>query len=146
MAAVPDRDRLVERLSRFFEGRPEVLEAYLFGSRAHDRAQLRSDTDIAVYLDLERTPSAPFGYAAELATELISLLHDNRVDVVVLNRAGPLLYHRVLRDGVRLVSRDLAATTSREGRALSRYCDWVPHLRKLERVLADRAANEAAGR
>ena len=30
----------------------------------------------------------------------------NDVDVVVLNRAPPLLYRRVLRDGVRLLARD----------------------------------------
>jgi hypothetical protein len=51
---------------------------------------------------------------------------------VVLNAAAPLLYHRVLRDGVRVLSRDLAATTGREGRALSRYCDYVPQLAKID--------------
>lgn len=134
-----------ERLTRFLEGRPEVLDAYLFGSRAREDAQPHSDVDVAVYVDESRLPDAPFGYAAELSTELIALVHDNRVDVVVLNHAGPLLYHRVLRDGVRLVSRDLAATTTREGRALSRYCDWVPQLRKLDHVLRERAAREDRG-
>ena len=56
----------------------------------------------------------------------------NDVDVVVLNRAPPLLYHRVLRDGVRVLSRDLPATTTREGQALSRYCDFVPQLAKMD--------------
>jgi hypothetical protein len=63
------------------------------------------------------------------------------VDVVVLNEAPPLLYHRVLRDGVRILARDLRATTTREGRALSRYCDYVPHLAKIE--AAHRARIEA---
>jgi hypothetical protein len=43
-----------------------------------------------------------------------SLLGRNDVDVVVLNDAGPLLYHRVLRDGERILSRDPGATTARE--------------------------------
>ena len=64
----------------------------------------------------------------------------NDVDVVVLNHAPPLLYHRVLRDGVRVLSRDLRATTTREGYALSRYCDYVPQLAKIE------AARRAAQR
>jgi hypothetical protein len=38
----------------------------------------------------------------------------------------------VLRDAVRLLSRDLAATTRREGQALSRYCDDLPRLRIIE--------------
>ena len=41
-------------------------------------------------------------------------------------------YHRVLRDGVRLFSRDLRATTAREGQALSRYCDYLPQLAKID--------------
>ena len=93
-----------------------------------------------MYVDRERLPASPYGYDASLTTDLMALLHGNDVDVVVLNDAGPLLYHRVLRDGVRLGARDLAATTTREGRALSRYCDWVPHMRKFERVLRDRQA------
>ena len=68
------------------------------------------------------------------------------LDVVVLNDAPPLLYHRVLRDGERLLSRDLAATTTREGRALSRYCDYLPQLRKIDRELARRLADGSFGR
>lgn len=134
------------RLTRFLENRPEILEAYLFGSHARGDAQTHSDVDVAVYVDPTRLPSAPLGYVAELTTEIIALLHDNRVDVVVLNQAGPLLYHRVLRDGVRLVSRDVAASTTREGQALSRYCDWVPHLRKFEHVLRERIVRDSTGR
>ena len=54
------------------------------------------------------------------------------VDVVVLNEAPILLYHRVLHDGVRLFSRDLRATTSRAGQALSRYFDFLPQLDKMD--------------
>ena len=57
------------------------------------------------------------------------------------NRAPPLLYHRVLRDGVRLLARDPCATATREGRAVSRYCDFVPQLAKMEA-----ARRSAAGR
>jgi len=40
--------------------------------------------------------------------------------------------YRVLRDGIRILSRDLRATTTREGQALSRFCDYVPQLAKIE--------------
>ena len=73
-----------------------------------------------------------FGYRAHLTTDLMAGLGCNDVDVLILNRAPPVLYHRVLRDGVRVLSRDLAATTTREGQALSRYCDFVPQLAKME--------------
>jgi predicted nucleotidyltransferase len=128
------RSELVARLRDCLEGRPEILEAYLFGSSARDEAQPHSDVDVAVYLDVAPVPESPFGYAADLMTELMSALASNAVDVVILNEAGPLLYHRVLRDGVRVLSRDLAASTTREGRALSRYCDYVCQLRKIDAV------------
>jgi predicted nucleotidyltransferase len=135
-------DTLRERLAR----RPEILGAYYFGSQARGEAAAHSDLDIAVYVDRERQPPAPFGYAAELTSELMAGLGFDRLDVVVLNDAPPRLYHRVLRDGERLLSRDLAATTTREGYALSRYCDYLPQLRKIDRELARRLADDSFGR
>ncbi|HXT52430.1 MAG TPA: nucleotidyltransferase domain-containing protein [Thermoanaerobaculia bacterium] len=112
--------------------RPEVLEAYLFGSTARGEQQEHSDVDVAVYVNRAATPATPFGYAADLATELMRALATNSIDVVVLNDAPPLLYGRVLRDGIRICSRDLVASTRREGQALSRYCDFLPQLAKID--------------
>jgi len=137
-------DELRDVLTRSLERRPEVLEAYLFGSHARDRAQAHSDVDVAVYV--AEVPDAPFGFEAELAAELMSALGQNRVDVVLLNRAPPLLYHRVLRDGVRLFSRDQRATTVREGRALSRYCDYLPQLAKIDAAVRGRIGRGEFGR
>jgi predicted nucleotidyltransferase len=125
---------LVETLRAFFEPRGEVLEAYLFGSTATGSAQAHSDVDVAVYVGDPQPPASAFGYSADLSAALMSALRTNRVDLVILNEAPPLLYHRVLRDGVRVLSRNLSATTTREGQALSRYCDFVPQLAKIEAV------------
>jgi hypothetical protein len=127
--AQPDLER---RLARALEARSEVLEAYLFGSQAAGRAQLHSDIDVAVYVQADRLDAPGYGYAAEITTYLISALDSNSIDLVVLNQAPPLLYHRVLRDGRRILARDLRATTTREGYALSRYCDYLPQLAKIE--------------
>jgi hypothetical protein len=135
-------DTLRERLPR----RPEILEAYLFGSQARGDAAAHSDIDVAVYVDRERLPPATYGYAAHLTTDLMAALRINDVDVVVLNDAPPLLYHRVLRDGVRLLSRDLAATTTREARAVSRWCDYQIHLRKVNQALDRRLVDGTFGR
>jgi len=137
---------LVERLRRGLRARPEILEAYLFGSQARGGAQPHSDVDVAVYVDPERPVNSLFGYAAELTAELDTLLQNTDVDVVLLNRAPPLLYHRVLRDGMRLFTRDAPATTTREGRALSRYCDYLPHLRKIDIAHAARIEDGSFGR
>jgi predicted nucleotidyltransferase len=124
------------KLVRALGPRAEVLEAYLFGSQALGRAQPHSDIDVAVYIQEAKTTASVYGYAADLTTDLMAALATNAIDVVVLNYAPPVLYHRVLRDGRRILSRDLRATTTREGYALSRYCDFVPQLRKMEAAMA----------
>ena len=124
--------QLLARLTRALSPREEILEAYLFGSRARGRARRDSDVDVAVYVDEARVRASAWGYRADLTTDLMVALGTNDVDVVVLNRASILLYHRVLRDGVRVLSRDLRATTTRAGQALSRYFDFLPQLDKMD--------------
>ncbi len=133
------KSRLAERIAAVLSAHPEILEAYLFGSHARGAGQAHSDIDVAVFIDEDTIEPGPFGYQSELTSTLMSGLGTNAVDVVVLNSAPPLLYHRVLRDGSRLFARDLRATTVREGRALSRYCDFAPHLAKIDSVLGARA-------
>ncbi len=91
------RQDLDQRIAKVLEPRPEVLEAYLFGSHAQGVAQPHSDIDVAVYVDESRVEESAFGYRAELTTVLIGGLHYNEVDLLVLNQAPPVLYYHVLR-------------------------------------------------
>jgi predicted nucleotidyltransferase len=129
--------QLIDRTAAVLAAQPEVLEGYHYGTQARGEAQPHSDVDVAVYLDPEAPDRTGFGLDAEIAADLMAALGRSDVEVLILNRADPVLYHRVLRDGIRLCSRDLVKTTTREGRALSRYCDYVPQLAKI------RAAREA---
>jgi len=133
---------LEHRIVRALVPRDEVLESYLLGSHAAGNPQPHSDIDVAVYADQSRLTSRGYGYAAELGAYLMHALGTNEIDLVILNGVPPVLYHRVLRDGRRILSRDLRATTTREGYALSRYCDYVPQLAKIES--ARRAAETRA--
>jgi predicted nucleotidyltransferase len=137
------RAELLRRAGAALAAHPEVQDAYLFGSQARLQGGSLSDVDIAVYVDPLALDRPGFGIAAELGSDLQAALGRTDVDVVILNHAPPLLYHRVLRDGVRILSRCPTATTTREGRALSRYCDYLPQLRKIE---AAHQARIAAGR
>ena len=121
---------LVARLSNVLAEREEILEAYLFG--AHARGQARPDRDIDVAVCIHEARADDWGYRTELTTALMVALGTNDVDVVVLNEAPILLCHRVLRDGVRLHSRDLRATALRAGQALSYYFDFLPQLDKMD--------------
>ncbi len=143
MDAETARGALAARLAEALAPRDEILEAYLFGSRARGRPRADSDIDVAVCVDAgkARALGGSWGYRATLTADLMAALRTNDVDVVVLNEAPPLLYHRVLRDGIRILSRDLAATTARAGRALSRWFDFAPHLARMDGVRR-RAAGE----
>jgi predicted nucleotidyltransferase len=137
------REELLARARAVLALRPEVLDAYLFGSQARGDAGPLSDIDIAVYVDAEALQRPGFGIQSEIGSDLQAGLGRSDVDVVVLNNSPPLLYHRVLRDGVRLLSRSEPDTATREGQALSRYCDFLPQLRKIE---AAHRARIAAGK
>jgi predicted nucleotidyltransferase len=144
--AMPTREEILATVRAVLERRPEVLDGYVFGSWARGDAQPHSDVDVAVAIDPAARPSTALGFDAEIAADLMHALGSNRVDVVLLDAAPPLLHHRVLRDGIRVLSRDLRATSVREGRALSRYCDYVPQLAKLRAAHRARHARGEFGR
>lgn len=84
-----------------------VRFALLFGSRAPGgRPRPDSDWDVAAYLDERLSAADRFAEQLRLSSELSDL---GRVDLVVLNDAPPLLAHRVLLHGQRLIVRDQAA-------------------------------------
>jgi hypothetical protein len=143
---MPSREQVLAAVRAALEGRGEVLEAYLFGSWARGEAQPHSDVDVALYVDPAARSEGPLGFDAEIGAELMKALRSNRIDVVLLNTAPPLLYHRVLRDGIRILARDLRKTSAREGRALSRYCDYVPQLAKIRAAHQARRARGEYGR
>jgi len=140
------RSALIAAIRSALEPRDEVREAYLFGSAARGDAAPHSDVDVAVWIDESRAAAAGFGYEADLAADLMRALGRNDVDVVRLNAAPPLLYHRVLRDGTRILARDLRETTVREGRALSRWCDWAPCQARIDATLGERHRRGELGR
>lgn len=137
---------LVNTLTRALSGRQEILDAYLFGSQARGTPRADSDVDVAVYVDPATDMNVGFGIDATLTADLMRALGRDDVDVVLLNRADPVLYHRVLRDGVRLLVRDPKATAGREGYALSRYFDFLPQLEKIRRAAQSRADRGQFGR
>jgi uncharacterized protein len=91
---------LARRIAGVLERHPDVLGAYLFGSRARDGVRPESDADIAVVFDhppaLERL--------VELETELEDAL-SLEVDVIDLAGAGAFLALEAVR-GERVFERD----------------------------------------
>lgn len=145
-AVVPPIDAAAsERLARALDV-PGVVAAALIGSQATGRAGPLSDVDVAVWLDpgldwrerVER--SLKLGEAASAA------LRTDEVDLIVLNDASPLMRHRAMRDGVRLVQRDFGARVRLEARGLLDYLDTAPLRATLAAGVARRIAEGRFGR
>lgn len=126
---------LKERLGRFFAGRKEVKFAYLFGSHAKGLAHGLSDIDIAVFVDEEalRDKKYCYGFKAEIMADLMRALNTNKVDLVVINEAGPFLSLQVIKHG-RLIycadgdaRRDFWITTMRRYDDAKRLMDIQHH-------------------
>lgn len=84
---------------------PSVRFALLFGSRAGESPREDSDWDLAVFFDPALEPRE---WAEQRAALIAALEPRDRVDVLILNEAPPLLAHRALQGPI-LVMRDRTA-------------------------------------
>lgn len=116
----------------------------LFGSRARGEARRDSDFDIAVLTEgaypRGASPLRPDEAQAfrRLHADLQHLLGTGRIDLVLLDRASPLLAHRVARDGIPLYEASPGTFARFCVRAVQRLDDMRPMLRA-ERLYLARA-------
>jgi hypothetical protein len=72
----------------------------------------------------------------QLGTELISILHHNEVDVVILNDAPPLLGRKIIYDGIRVFRGDPEADHAFVRDVQIRAADLEPWLRRWGQIEA----------
>jgi predicted nucleotidyltransferase len=86
-----------QKMIRFFEGRPEIIAVYLFGSRARSYAKETSDVDLAILVDPEAKVDE-----IELKQDLrlcLSGVLRKEIHLVLLNHAGETLSAQVFKHG-----------------------------------------------
>ena len=105
-----------QRLADLPQAIPDLQLLVLFGSAARGRARLGSDIDLAVRCD---GPADLDAFYLALAPRLGT----DRLDVVDLHRAGPLLGMAVARTGRLLFEREPGAFREFQSLASRRYCD-----------------------
>jgi len=127
-------------LEKFFSKRKEIKFAYLFGSLAKGKNNKLSDIDIAVFVDkkLIYEKKHSYGYKASLITDLMSELNTDKIDLVILNEATPLLAHRVIRDGILIYCKDDRARINFQVRTIHEYIDTEKIRRIQEKYLKER--------
>jgi predicted nucleotidyltransferase len=90
-------DRLLKLLKNRLVSEEKVCFAYLFGSRARQNAGKLSDIDIAIYLD---HGIDGFRYRLYLIEAIMKIVKNDKVDIIILNKATLLMCHQVVKDGV----------------------------------------------
>ena len=126
----PLEDRLAAAFRDLEE--PGIVAAYLFGSHAAGRAHRESDVDVGVLLDWPRHPSrsARFDARIRIGSALIAALHENAIDVVVLNDTPPLLGRRIVTEGRRVMCADGEADHAYVRDVQIRAADLEPWIRR----------------
>ena len=121
-----DAGLLIERMRPVLAAQPKVAVAWLFGSAARGSMRPDSDVDVAVVFD----HSLPAGEREQLLVDLSSRLESatapHPIEVIALEEQGPVLVHRALQDGKRIVVNDEERRVDFESDALVRYLDWKP--------------------
>jgi len=131
------RNSLTKILQEVFKKNEEVQFAYLYGSVAMRAQTLESDIDVAVYLkpmninDFVRTEE-------KLTIALIMRLHNDRVDLRVLNALPFLMQYTVLRDGILIFSRNELERVDFETQVMIRFFDLKPYLDEYRRTLSSK--------
>jgi len=97
---------IIQKLKEYFEKRPEVVLAFLFGSRIKGKERTSSDWDIGVYFKpfvyRELETKATYPNESKIWNDLRKIT-GTETDMVVLNRAKPPLVFSVLNSGEPLV-------------------------------------------
>jgi predicted nucleotidyltransferase len=106
----------------------DICVLYLFGSAATGRRTALSDIDIAVLLPASVAGVEYFDRRLEMTVELMGVLGENKIDLVILNEAPPLLRQRVVTSGTVIYCRDEKERNGFEARAILEYLDFKPVL------------------
>jgi predicted nucleotidyltransferase len=127
-----------QRLKQYFATQRDfaVVSAYLFGSHAEKRAHRESDVDVGVLLPYHRYPTRDdrFDVRVRLGSRLIGALHENEVDLVILNDVPPPLGRRIVTEGLRVYCSDTSDDLAFQTQVQLRAADLQPFLERMRAI------------
>jgi uncharacterized protein len=116
---------LIENSSEILADFPEISLVYIFGSQVTGKVGPLSDFDLGI---LVSNPAEGFVVAARFQHALVQLLHTERVDVVLLNRAPIELAYQVIATGKLIFQQDIDTRVEFEAGVMGKYGDYLPVL------------------
>lgn len=141
----PLDNEALQRLGKALD-REGVVAGLLIGSHARGNPGPLSDVDVAIWHDPELDPGGRSDLRLEIAAGAAGALGTDEIDVVLLNDAPPLMRHRAIRDGRRLVERDRDERVRLETRAILEYLDTAPLRAELAKGMRRRMKEGRFGR
>jgi predicted nucleotidyltransferase len=134
-------------LRKVFNTYPEVEIAYLFGSQASGTARATSDVDVGVFTGEKVSRSEAGMYKLRLIDHLVALLHQEDVDVVIMDYAPVALNFEIIKHNSIIFMRDPDTKITLEQRIMSRYLDSQFHVhehnaREYQQILAGNYFNK----
>jgi predicted nucleotidyltransferase len=110
---------LIEKLKTFLESDPNIILAFMFGSRARGKQKKVSDIDIGIYF-----AEPPEGLDLLGFITMLSELAGRDVDVVVLNNASAFLRHQVMKNKINLTIKDKLVYRNFREKTISDYDEY----------------------
>jgi hypothetical protein len=133
------KEELVSILKEIMERDEEILFAYLYGSYALDANYWESDIDIAIYLK----PTDITEYIKkeqELLTTLIVALHNDHIDLRILNTLPLLLKYRIIKEGIPILIKDELERADFDTGVMNRFFELKPFWDEYDRMFRLRLA------
>jgi predicted nucleotidyltransferase len=125
-------ETIIEKVRELAESKREIAVIYLFGSAATNRLTAESDVDLGILFD--QKPSAiELLQLQEEFTDAIGV----QADVVNLDVASPILRMQVLKNGVRVFTRNETRVHAFFVRAINEYDD----LKQVRKPIEDNILN-----
>jgi len=119
---------VISRLKRLFASK-DITIAYLFGSHAEGTAVSSSDIDLAVLLPHNKSSSSEF--YLQLITDIKNAIETDRFDLLLLNKASPLIKYEVVRSGIAIYARSEKEQEHFEMKTRQKYLDTA-YLRRVQ--------------
>jgi len=139
------KEEIINRIKNYLYSRDEAIAGYIFGSYSSGKVRPKSDIDIAVLLS-DAVDSKDYGQIKlSIINDLIELLSFDRIDLVVLNVAYPLLSHEIIKKGVPLFSKDEAKRINYTANATIHYLDTIYLRRVQDRILHEKIRSDNFG-
>lgn len=129
-------DVIIHQLRTILFQNQWVSFAYLFGSRAQEKAGNMSDWDIAVYVADARLERNPVWQKIKIEDELSLALKTDKIQVVILNAIdAPLFSFTIISKSILLTDKNRELREIFECNTLRRFHDWQYYLdRHLEKA------------